>query len=228
MKQNIVTTAWWDELSRGINSLNDFKENELAYLCLTSKPEHVIRDRVALYLEGNTDSGVKAVSREWTSSHDIGRTDLAIVDISNEKNAPELAVEFKVYGFLEELDKAKPRHEREMRSDIQKLQNLIQGRKSIEGPQPVCYFVLIHQTLRDIVPPNLLGVIKYAELSNKRLKNTKHSLRDMQNECNARARFFLEREGVYFGNGEWVRIDAGEHWGIGVDLDVLIGQVTVA
>jgi len=88
MKQNIVTTAWWDELCRGINSLNDFKENELAYLCLTSKPEHVIRDRVALHLEGNTDSGVKAVSREWTSSHGIGRTDLAVVDISNGKNTP--------------------------------------------------------------------------------------------------------------------------------------------
>jgi hypothetical protein len=228
MKQNIVTTAWWDELRRGINSLNDLKENELAYLCLTSKPEHVIRDRVALYLEGNTDNGVKAVSREWTSSHGIGRTDLAVVDISNEENTPELAVEFKVYGFLEELDRIKPRHEREMLSDIKKLQKLINGRKGIDGQQPMCYFVLIHQTLRDIVPSNLLGVVKYAKLSNERLKNAKLPLRDMQNECNARARYFLECAGVFFGNGEWVRIDAGEHWGIGVDLDVLIGQVTVA
>ena len=228
MRQNIVTTAWWDELRRGINSLNDFKDNELAYLCLTSKPEHVIRDRVALYLEGNTDSGVQAVSREWTSSHGVGRTDLAIVDISNEKNAPELAVEFKVYGFLEELDRIKPRHKREMLSDIEKLRKLINGRKGIDGQHPVCYFVLVHQTLRDVVPSNLLGVVKYAGLSNKVLEDAKLSLQEMQNKCNARARCFLEDAGVFFGNGEWVRIDAGEKWGIGVDLDVLIGQVTVA
>jgi len=115
-----------------------------------------------------------------------------------------------------------------MLNDIEKLRKLINGRKGIDGQQPVCYFVLVHQTLRDVVPSNLLGVVKYAGPSNKVLEGAKLSLQEMQNECNARARCFLECAGVFFGSGEWVRIDAGEKWGIGVDLDVLIGQVTVA
>jgi hypothetical protein len=225
MEENILTTAWWDELRRGVDSLNYFKDNQLAYLCLTSKPESIIRDQVAMYLEANTNSADKAVSREWTSSHVTGRTDLAVVDVSNQNNEPELAVEFKVYGFLEQLDGIKPRHGREMLSDIAKLRKL-NGRKGVDGSQPVCYFVLIHQTLRDIIPANLLDVVKYARRSNRALEGANLSLEEMQNSCNDNARLFLNRNGVFFGNGDWIRIHAGKHWGIGVDLDVLIMQVS--
>jgi len=225
MERKILTTAWWDELRRGVDSLNHFKDNQLAYLCLTSKPEHIIRDQVAIYLEANTENNNKAVSREWTSIHGASRTDLAVVDISKENNVLEMAVEFKVYGFLEELDRIKPRHIKEMLSDLEKLRKLMNQKSSVEQPGPVCYFILIHQTLRAQVPANLLGVVKYARQSNRVLEGAKQPLHEIQNICNANAKNFLEANGVFFGNGEWVKIDAGERWGIGVDLDVLIGQV---
>jgi hypothetical protein len=71
-----------------------YAPGELAYLALTSKPEHAIRDRMAWALHTRLPGCV--VAREWNSPH--GRIDLAVLDESG--TSPLALLEIKAaYTF---------------------------------------------------------------------------------------------------------------------------------
>jgi hypothetical protein len=73
-------------MDASINELeNEFYEDELAYLAITSKVELPIRDKLAYILHKNIDKHL-FVAREWN------RIDLAILDDYNE---PRCLMEFK-------------------------------------------------------------------------------------------------------------------------------------
>lgn len=79
------------------NIKSDFKEDELAYLALTSKVEFPLRDRLAFQLhEKLFDQGL-SVSREWTPRKQRRkRFDLAILS----QNRPVVIIEMKaMYSF---------------------------------------------------------------------------------------------------------------------------------
>lgn len=83
----------FDALATCLNDLhNSFETDELAYLSLTSKAEHAIRDRLAFKLHislANGDNNL-FVTREWKRH----RFDLAII---NEQGNPDHIVELKFY-----------------------------------------------------------------------------------------------------------------------------------
>lgn len=70
-----------------------FHLNELAYLALTQKVEHAVRDRLAyaLFRLWETDPSI-LVCREWC------RCDLAVLQTSNKRTLPKLLIEAKAVG----------------------------------------------------------------------------------------------------------------------------------
>ncbi|MCX5698182.1 MAG: hypothetical protein NTX01_00565 [Candidatus Omnitrophica bacterium] len=90
---------------------DDIKNGSLAFLLLTSKSEHYIRDKVAIKLYQDRELRKKRflVSREWGK-----RIDLAIIE---EKNKPKVLIEFKLCNVAEGI----PGFAKEIKKDIGKL-----------------------------------------------------------------------------------------------------------
>ena len=79
-----------DHLTNGLQALErQFRKNELAYLALTQKPEHVLRDRLAFELHQTLQKrdASLCVCREWR------RVDLAIL----KGDTPKLLLEAKAF-----------------------------------------------------------------------------------------------------------------------------------
>lgn len=81
-----------------IRSIDDnYQDNELAYLSLTSKIENSLRDKIAFELQKNLGKN-KIVCREWTNNRKSkSKADIAILDISGK---PECIIEFKAHSSI--------------------------------------------------------------------------------------------------------------------------------
>ncbi len=91
---------WEEKLKTALGNLK-FESNELAYLALTSKPEHVIRDRLAFRLH-ETHFPHSIVVREYE------RIDLAILSKGREGYEPEVLLQLKTWSlftFIKNSDK---------------------------------------------------------------------------------------------------------------------------
>ena len=129
----------------------EFRKNELAYLALTTKIEHPVRDRWAFYLYEKL-YGEIIVSREWK------RTDLALL----EKSGPKALIELKaMYTFDAALDKnGISGFIKAMEMDEIKASKLATAQTQI-------YTVLLATHPKSIVPPRLEGFVKYRSGINK-------------------------------------------------------------
>ncbi|MEV5384980.1 hypothetical protein [Streptomyces sp. NPDC052721] len=96
-----------------------FATNELAYLALTSKPEHPVRDRMAWILHNGLPGCIAA--REWSPNGDRARSDLAVLDASSHK--PSAVVELKAaytFDFAHDGQRAVDKYVRMVGSDLRK------------------------------------------------------------------------------------------------------------
>jgi hypothetical protein len=124
---------------------DDFKENELAYLALTSKIELPLRDRWAFNLSQQL-SGNAIVSREWQ------RTDIAIL----KKDAPIALIELKaMYTFDAALDLD------EISGFIEKMEKDEVKATKLTSQHPQIYTVLLATHPKAFVPIELDGIVKY-------------------------------------------------------------------
>ncbi len=135
----------------GINS--DFPYDKLAFLAMTSKIEHQLRDAIShqIHLHHYTSSSTSFVCREWK------KIDAAVVD---KNNNPELLIEFKSHnsinfpGFLLER-KNNPKDSYPIVKDINKLLD-----KAKPG-SPKLYFIFFNNIVKSptttIFPKNCKG-----------------------------------------------------------------------
>ncbi|MEU6083908.1 hypothetical protein [Streptomyces sp. NPDC047108] len=96
-----------------------FAPDELAYLSLTSKPEHPVRDRMAWVLHTELPGCVAA--REWSPEGGRARTDLAVLDASTYE--PLALVEMKAaytFDFAREGQRSTAQYLRSMAEDLDK------------------------------------------------------------------------------------------------------------
>lgn len=98
--------------------LDDFSENELAFLAMTSKIENPLRDRIAFQIHKNSQDDY-FVCREFRKkiNNKYHATDLAIIDRKN--LAPKALIEFKAQskpGY-------EPKYSRHMNNDLFNLKN---------------------------------------------------------------------------------------------------------
>ena len=133
---------------------HDFKENELAYLALTSKIEQPLRDRWAFKLSQKL-SGKAIVSREWM------RTDIAILKEAN----PVALIELKaMYTFDAALDKD------EISGFIEKMEKDEIKAKKLTNQHTQIYTVLLATHPKSIIPIELDGIVKYRAGINRAIK----------------------------------------------------------
>lgn len=90
-------------LKKIINSIHqNYQENELAYLALTSKTENPLRDKIAFELHKILGKD-KIICREWTNyKKSKTKADIAILH-SNGK--PECIIEFKAHSSISGIGK---------------------------------------------------------------------------------------------------------------------------
>ena len=220
-----MTTAWWSELDQALNGVTETWGRSLAYLCLTSKPELLIRDALAAALEAKLDrsSSNVMVAREWTNP-DRSRCDLAIISPEGPGGEPTpLSLsELKVFGLFEQLEGVKDHHADAMRSDLWKLRRQVVAERAAGRNQLVAHFVLCHMTFRDQIPKELIPAVKYASKSNRSSVWRDGDLELARSRCNDAALQWLENEGCAIPGYGWRTFDAGEWRGVGVNLDFLI------
>lgn len=113
---------------------NEYDENELAYLCLTSKVENPLRDKIAFQLHKQL-SEKKLVCREWTNKRaQKNKSDIAILDI-NDDNV-ECIIEFKAHSSIQGISEWL----KEMEEDISKA-------KEVSSNNTEIFFVLFVNNL---------------------------------------------------------------------------------
>ena len=132
----MVDTCWSQLVVDAMDCLGEeFKENELAYLALTSKVENPIRDRLAysLHRRFGEVQGI-AFAREWTipknrkrnKDQKGGRLDLAVL----ENGAPQLFLEMKsMYSFDMYKKDRETLYPKQVCSDIKKMNNCESNRE---------------------------------------------------------------------------------------------------
>jgi len=228
---NLLTTAFYDDIFFAIQSLGKATGSSLAHLCLTSKPESALRDRIAWALQNAHPGGV--VAREWTPTtrledFESPRFDLTVfgdLEGGPPTHQPQYAIELKVYGFLEQADALPDHHREAMARDLLKLRQLRKSQNDAGNHEFVSYFVLIHQTLRNQVPKELDGIVKYASRSNRAHQKYPDRLDEIRDVANSNAADWLRSHGMLLPGSGWLKLDVGSHWGIGVNLDFLVCQV---
>src|SRR5690348_7326338 len=88
---------WDQEIAEAASeAFGAFALGELAYLALTSKIEHPIRDRMAFYLHSKFSGAGSIVAREWK------RVDLAVIASDGK---PSCLVELKACYTFDALEK---------------------------------------------------------------------------------------------------------------------------
>ena len=141
-------------LKRHLQGLNTkFMPNELAYLALTSKVEHPIRDRLAFSLHSDAKLCNKyLIAREWK------RFDLAIIGSGNE---PAALVELKaMYTFDMFAPKAALQYPGKINSDREKTFNYISKH---ELPNTEGYTLLLATHIDGDIQDEHVGIVKYAK-----------------------------------------------------------------
>ncbi|MYB15287.1 MAG: hypothetical protein F4114_16665 [Rhodospirillaceae bacterium] len=114
----MASKIWTNRVSKTMKVIGEeFCDNELAYLALTSKVERPIVDKLAFCL--HRDYEKFDVAREWTKPNEIQRVDLAVLD----HNSPRLLLEAKaMYGFdMFSSDANKRKYRCRVKKDVKKL-----------------------------------------------------------------------------------------------------------
>ena len=131
---------WENTLRCELESLHEtFEAGELAYLTLTSKAEHAIRDRLAFRLQKRLLKQGFVVAREWST-----RVDLAVLTPNGE---PQCLLELKFNLSCDILNKALRREViAKLEADRKKLQ-----KANAEHPECICFQLLL--LMRPTSPP---------------------------------------------------------------------------
>jgi len=233
LKPSLLTTAFHGTIFDAATTAVKESQDELAYLSLTSKPEEALRNSMAWAIARSNENLV--VAREWSPGQSLGhfsspRFDLAALErrFVNESSTlnPSFAAEFKVYGFLQQTEEIPGHHREAMARDILKLLELNATQRSAGNQQFVSYFVVVHQTLRNPIPEVLNRVVKYSSLINAKMSSYSEGLEAARDTANQRVSEWLAKDlGLQVPGQGWLRLDAGQYLGIGVNLDFLICQV---
>ncbi|MFJ1598605.1 hypothetical protein [Streptomyces sp. NPDC088261] len=140
-------------LTRALHKAGEsFAPNELAYLALTSKPEHPLRDRMAWVLHTGLPGCIAA--REWSPHGDRARTDLAILDESTHEALA--LVETKAaytFDFAQEGRQTVDKYMRYVADDLAKAR--------AAGGSRTRVFALLLLTHPASAPVQLTPVVKY-------------------------------------------------------------------
>ena len=112
------TGSWARRIAKQMNCLGaEFRDDELAYLALTSKIEKPIVDRLAYSL--HRDNKCACIAREWTNGN-YRRGDLAVIL----NGVPKLILEAKaMYSFDMFANDAKKKYPERVNNDAEKMQN---------------------------------------------------------------------------------------------------------
>ena len=149
---------WLGRIVHAMNNLDkEFRENELAYLALTSKAERQIVDRLAFSLHrdyGGNDDVV--IAREFTIPKKIQRVDLAIV----QDRTPHLFLEAKA---MQSLNVNLPRESRKYRIKIEEDRKKLREFQSGEL-RDTLNKVVLHLTTHSSESPDEKwnGIVKYS------------------------------------------------------------------
>lgn len=175
----------------------DEKKGELAYLALTSKPEFVIRDRLAVELHKRLGPNY-IVAREWK------RIDLVILR-KQKKPEPEALVQLKTWSLFTFVDDAE-QHLGKVEADIDKCQN--------ECP---AYALILATHIDDRAPEVYYeGVVKYWGGWKRAFRKHKTAM-EIENIATAGI-------GKELGRRKWIVVDNGKVLGgkaFGVTVSVL-------
>ena len=152
---------WVRQISGALRRLtNEFGENELAYLALTSKAEKQIVDRLAFSLHrDNRHSDYVAIAREYTDPGVIRLVDLAVVE-RGIPHVPHVFLEAKaMQSFNVNLPHDSPRYLQPIGEDVEKLENY-----NIRAYANVPQKIVLHLTTHTSRAPHNRwdGVVKYA------------------------------------------------------------------
>ncbi len=111
-------TIWSEILSKHLKNLSGlYKSNELAFLALTQKIEHTIRDRLAFSLYQDLGDSMGLICREWK------RVDLAV--IHDPSPSPSLMLEAKaIYTFDILTNGASHGYPKQIDDDVKKVRLL--------------------------------------------------------------------------------------------------------
>ena len=196
---------WLKRLVGGLKRLEEeFQENELAYLALSSKAEKPIVDRLAFRLQRTHGSESLAVAREFTESGKIRRVDLAVVA----DRVPRLLLEAKAMNALNVYrPKLQRRYPGLMRADVNKLRKYP---TDDETDQPTKVVLLLTTYTHALPDSRWDGIVKYAALIRKH-----HQVNDI---ADLRRRFIQQ-----LPEGEFPLAASGNiRGGCAFDLDVTI------
>lgn len=187
-------------LNEALSALGaEFKDNELAYLALTSKPEFVIRDRLAFKLFEQKF----VVAREWN------RIDLAIlVDRGAHEVTPEVLLQLKAKSSFRLLYKWQEVFEN-ARADVKKCAPL-------RSKSTRAFFLMIAPHIENSwrIDESLQGVLKYWchwdwSLSGSALEKRVNQLV---------VKTFTDRGWRVGGTSDGLKIPAGEAFGARVSI----------
>ena len=197
------SAVWLNRVKKALAHLDqDFGENELAYLALTSKAEKPIIDRLAFRLHRDHGSGRTAVAREYTDPK-IARVDLAVVV----DRRPRLLLEAKAkatHAFI--APQGQPRFRAALRADVEKLRDY---QANDEADQPTRAVLLLTTYTHPSPHPNWDQVVKYAAQIRRHHRSSIEDLECRLDKC------LPEREFVRAGAGD---IPGGRAF----DIDVTI------
>jgi hypothetical protein len=199
-------TEWADEVLEALDGMQEnFEENQLAYLTLTSKTETQIRDAVAYQLHQMFGESY-LVAREF--SLDGHRFDLAVLSRDDTTDQIEFLLEAKMHYTADFVKGIPAPLAKEVEIDISK----IAGKKGL-------FLHLLTTPMRPI-PQDLAVVLKYGYLVNKGLASSE-SAEILRNQGVANLlRHMKETYPEY--RIEPVTFSAGEAFGIAVEYDALL------
>jgi hypothetical protein len=182
---------WGKSLSEVLQFLpREFRENELAYLALTSKVELPVRDRMAYALYAAVEDESIHIAREWR------RFDLAAVS----KGAPQLLVELKaMYSFDMFTDNARTQYPDLVASDASKMHEFARTETDLEPEQ----FTLLLATHPKSLPSKELDwIVKYNPEIRRYHPLTVEAVQDAAAECFSEHPLYSNGElecGIAFG-----------------------------
>lgn len=195
---------WEQIIGKSINNIKGtYGINELAFLAMQGKIELQLRDKIAWYIEQNIKENY-CVKREYnTPGSGREKCDLSILDKNNDMR-PVCLIEFKAHSAAT-FEKG---YIKKCTDDIKKMQRIAQGITSA----PEIYYIFFQTQHQGKLPENK-GLIAYYSIIKKALKKN------------------IEVKGIHeqwdnnyskFGTINKIKIEAGEYYGLIVDIHAMI------
>lgn len=192
-------------LAQAVDGLRHaFDPNDLAYLSLTSKPEFVIRDRIAIRL--HTELWPRSqVAREWRpAAKGSWRSDLAVLNPEN--GEPLLLLEAKAMYTFDAIKKSREQYPLLVEQDISKSFHYA-------STSTLVYGLLIAVHPKTAIPKEAIPAVKYAAQVNASLRRREQDA--LRREAIAYLDQRLRRIGPLTSKGS---IPAGQAFGVHADL----------